>query len=152
MARFVVVLCLVTIGSAVAATAAAQEPPNADLAIVSNTASAKHAKVGSEVTFTIVAANNGPNAAELDVMWASDQMQLVSETCDRGISADTPSCEYGIVEPGQTRTTVVVAEVTATDSKHAVSTACVTEQAGFIDDPNLENNCAAATVKIVGPR
>jgi uncharacterized repeat protein (TIGR01451 family) len=152
MARFVVVLCFVTIGSAFVASSDAQEPPNADLAIVSNTASVKHAKVGSEVTFTIIAANNGPDAAELNVMWASDQMQLVSETCDRGISADTPSCEYGVVDPGQTRTSIVVAKITGTDSKHAVSTACVIEQAGFINDPNPENNCAAASVKVVGPR
>lgn len=151
MARFLFVVCLITIGLALATTSAAQEVPNADLAIVSNTANVKHAKVGTEVTFTIIATNHGPDAAELNVTWASEQMQLVSETCDLGISADTPACEYGIVEPNQSRTTIVVVEV-ITGSKHAVSTACLVEQAGFINDPDSQNNCAAATVKIVGMR
>lgn len=152
MARFLFVVCLITIGLALATTSAAQEVPNADLAIVSNTANVKHAKVGNEVTFTIIATNHGPDAAELNVTWASEQMQLVSETCDLGISADTPACEYGVVDPGQSRTTIVVAEVISTSSKHAVSTACLVEQAGFINDPDSQNNCAAATVKIVGMR
>jgi uncharacterized repeat protein (TIGR01451 family) len=152
MARFLFVVCLITIGLTLATTSAAQEVPNADLAIVSNTANVKHAKVGTEVTFTIIATNHGPDAAELNVTWASEQMQLVSETCDLGISADTPACEYGIVEPNQSRTTIVVAEVISISSKHAVGTACVVEQAEFINDPDSQNNCAAATVKIVGMR
>ena len=152
MARFLFVVCLITIGLALATTSAAQEVPNADLAIVSNTADVKHAKVGNEVTFTIIATNHGPDAAELNVTWASEQMQLVSETCDLGISADTPACEYGIVDPGQSRTTIVVAEVISISSKHAVGTACLVEQPGFINDPDSQNNCAAATVKIVGMR
>jgi uncharacterized repeat protein (TIGR01451 family) len=152
MVRFLFVVCLITTGLALVATSAAQEVPNADLAIVSDIASVKHAKVGNEVTFTVVATNDGPDAAELNVTWASEQMNLVSETCDLGISADTPACEYGIVQPGQSRTTTVVAEIIGTGSKHAVSTACVVEQAGFINDPDSQNNCAAATVKILGMR
>ena len=58
MARFLFVVCLITIGLALATTSAAQEVPNADLAIVSNTANVKHAKVGNEVTFTIIATNH----------------------------------------------------------------------------------------------
>ena len=152
MARFLFLVCVIPAGLALAATSAAQEVPNADLAIVSDIASVKHAKVGAEVTFTVVATNNGPDAAELDVTWASEQMHLVSETCDLGISADTPACEYGIVQPGQSRTTVAVAEIISTGSKQAVSTACVVEQVGFFNDPDPQNNCAAATVKIIGMR
>jgi uncharacterized repeat protein (TIGR01451 family) len=137
---------------ALAAAAAAQEVPNADLAVVSNTASVTHAKVGDEVIFTIVATNNGPDAADFNVTWASDQLQLVSEKCDLGISADTPACEYGVVEPGVTVTTTVVAQVIGTGDKQAVGTGCMVEQPGFIDDPDPANNCAAATVKIVGKR
>jgi Domain of unknown function DUF11 len=151
-ARFLFLVGLITTGLALAATSAAQEVPNADLAVVSDIASVTHAKVGNEVTFTVVATNNGPDAAELNVAWASDQMHLVSETCALGISADTPACEYGIVQPGQTRITIVVAEIISTGSKHAVSTACIIEQAGFINDPDSQNNCAAVTVKIVGMR
>jgi uncharacterized repeat protein (TIGR01451 family) len=137
---------------ALAAAAAGQGVPNADLAVVSNTANVTHAKVGDEVTFTVVATNNGPDAADLNVTWDSDQLQLVSETCDLGISADTPACEYGVVEPGITLTTTVVAQVIGTGDKQAVGTGCMVEQPGFIDDPDPANNCAAATVKIVGKR
>jgi uncharacterized repeat protein (TIGR01451 family) len=140
------------IGLTLAAAARGQGVPTADLAIVSNTASVKHAKVGDEVTFTIIARNNGPEAADFNVTWASEQLQLVSETCDLGISPDTPACEYGTVEPGVTLTTTVVARVLDTGSKHATSTGCMVEQPGFIIDPDPQNNCAAATVKVVGMR
>jgi uncharacterized repeat protein (TIGR01451 family) len=147
-----VLLGLATVGLTLASGAGAQAVPTADLAIVSNTASVEHAKVGDEITFTIIATNNGPDAADFNVMWTSEQLQLVSETCDLGISPDTPACEYGIVGPGVTVTTTVVAEVVATGSKHATSAGCMVEQAGFVNDPDSQNNCAAATVKIVGKR
>jgi Domain of unknown function DUF11 len=140
------------IGLAVAAAASAEDIPTADLAIVSHTASVKHAKVGEEITFTIIATNNGPDAADFSVMWSSDQLELVSETCDRGVSADTPSCEYGTVEPGVSLTTTVVARVLDTGSKHATSTACMVQQPDFFIDPTPENNCGDATVKVVGKR
>ena len=122
----------------------------ADLAIVSTTASVKHAKVGDQVTFTIVATNNGPEAADLNVYWLSDQLMLVEEICDLGISADTPACEYGTVEPGVTLTTTVVAEVLSTGSKHAVGTGCVV--GNEVNDPDSTNDCASAAVKVVGKR
>ena len=151
-ARFVFVLCLLTVGLALTATSGAEVIPSADLAVVSNVANVEHAKVGDEITFTIVATNHGPDAAELDLYFASGEMHLVSERCDLGISADTPACEYTIVEPGQTVTTTAVAEVLSTGSKHAVGTACIVEQAEVVSDPDSQNNCAAATVKIVGKR
>jgi len=145
-------LVLAAIGLTLAAAAGAQGIPTADLAIVSNTAGVKHAKVGHEVTFTIIATNNGPEAADFNVMWSSDQLQLVSEICDLGISPDTPACEYGTVEPGVTLTTMVVARVLDTGSKHATGTGCIVEQPGFIVDPDPQNNCGHATVKVVGKR
>jgi uncharacterized repeat protein (TIGR01451 family) len=147
-----VLLGLVAVGLTLVSGAGAQAVPTADLAIVSYSASVEHAKVGDEITFTIVAKNNGPEAADFNVTWASEQLRLVSETCDLGISPDTPACEYGIVGPGMSLTTTVVAEVVATVSKHATSTGCMVEQAGFVIDPDSQNNCAAATVKIVGKR
>ena len=143
---------VITTSLVLAAVVVAQGIPNADLAVVANTANVTHAKVGDKVTFTIVATNNGPDAADFSVSWASDQLQLVSETCDLGISADTPACEYGVIDRGVTLTTTVVAEVISANDKQAVSTACVVEQPGFIDDPDHANNCAAATVKTVGKR
>jgi uncharacterized repeat protein (TIGR01451 family) len=150
MTRFACVLCLAATGLTLAAAAGAQAVSTADLAIVSNTPSVKHAKVGDEITFTIIATNNGPDAADLNVYWSSDQLNLVDETCDLGISADTPACEYGTMQPGVTLTTTVVAEVLGTGSKYAVGTGCVVGNEST--DPDSENNCVDATVKIVGKR
>jgi uncharacterized repeat protein (TIGR01451 family) len=134
------------------ATGAAQVPPNADLAIVSNTVRVRHAKVGREVTFTIIATNNGPDAAELDVYETTlDGLRLISETCDRGISADTPACEYGIVGPGETVTTTAVVEVEGAKGKFANNTACVSSEEP-INDSNTQNDCVTATLRIVGKR
>src|SRR3954454_5495344 len=133
-----------------AATAVAQEPLNADIAIVSKTANARHAKVGQLVTFTILATNNGPEPSELDVY---DQpligLHMVEETCDRGISADTPACEYSEVQPGESVTTTVVAEVDGGVGKYATNTACVSNESG-LPDPDPSNDCATTTVRIIG--
>jgi uncharacterized repeat protein (TIGR01451 family) len=133
-----------------AATAAAQEPVNADIAIVSKTANARHAKVGQLVTFTILATNNGPEPSQLDVF---DQpligLHMVEETCDRGISPDTPACEYSQVQPGESVTTTVVAEVDGGVGKYATNTACVSNESG-LPDPDPSNDCATTTVRIIG--
>jgi hypothetical protein len=132
--------------------AAAQEVPNVDLAIVSITANVKHGRVGQHVTLTIVATNNGPDPAPtLDVQAAFQGLQLVDEICDLGTSADTPSCEYRNVQVGQTLTTTVLAEIVSTGDKTASLTACVTSE-GSINDPNVGNDCATATLKKVGKR
>ena len=134
----------------VAATAAAQEPVNADIAIVSKTVNVRHAKVGELVTFTIVATNNGPEASQLDVI---DQplvgLHMVEETCDRGISPDTPACEYSQVQPGETVTTTVVAEVDGGVGKYATNTACVSNESG-LPDPDPSNDCVTTTLRIIG--
>jgi uncharacterized repeat protein (TIGR01451 family) len=127
--------------------------PTADLAILSNAASERHAKVGEEVTFTILATNNGPEPAELDVdtTQATNSLRPIKATCDRGISADGPFCEYGTLQPSESVTTTIVAEVQATGSKHASDIACVQSEEAIID-PDLSNECATATVRIIGKR
>lgn len=142
----------VLLGLAPAAAAQGEVVPTADLAVVSNTASVRHAKIGDKITFTIVATNNGPDAVDFNVMWSSQELPLVFESCDRGISADTPACEYGVVEPGVTLTSTVVAQVVGTGGKYATGTACMVEQSGLLNDPVQQNNCAAATVRVVGKR
>jgi uncharacterized repeat protein (TIGR01451 family) len=134
--------------------ATAQEGPNEDLAIVSNTANIKQGHVGQQVTFTIVATNNGPDSAQsLDVYGNSSVqgLQIVAEICDLGISPDTPACEYSNVLPGQTRTTIVVAEIVSTGDKTARLSSCVQSE-DIINDPNIGNNCGTATLKVVGKR
>ena len=132
-------------------SAAAQTVPNADLAILSNTANVKHAHVGQLVTFTIEATNNGPDAAELDVRVVLQGLALVSERCDLGISPDTPFCEYGTVQPGRTLTTTAVVEVLSTGARAATNMACVSSEQA-VNDPNPNNDCVTAAVKVVGRR
>jgi uncharacterized repeat protein (TIGR01451 family) len=145
----------VVLGVAVAATAGlarAEGVPTADLAVVSKTADVSRAKIGDEITFTVVATNHGPDAAELDVVeHLPAALAFVSHQCDRGISADGPFCEYGILQPGETVSTVVVAVVLATDEKYVTNTACVISEEP-ITDTNTSNDCASATVKIIGKR
>jgi len=140
--------------------ASAQEPPHADLSIVSMTANVRHAKVGQDVAFTIVARNNGPEAADLSVIedpwqlygapYQRADFALVEESCDFGISPDTPACEYGSVSPGQAVTTTAVVTVRETAPRDASNTACVFSWEGPIDDPDTANDCVTMTLPIVG--
>ena len=155
-------LALIGLGSGAGQAMAASPPPNADLAIVSITPDVPQAKVGDNVTFTIVARNNGPDPAELFVRTVESSASLAggSVTCygvnetpgptNSGPSPDGPECEYRVVQPGDTVTDTVVARVEATGSKAAVDTTCV-DAPDVINDPDLSNNCATATVVIDGP-
>jgi hypothetical protein len=153
--RFVLlVLGSATLAGLAPLTAAAQAVPSVDLAIVSNTANIKHGHVGQQVIFTIVARNNGPDTApSLDVFdnSALQGLQILAEICDLGISPDTPACEYHDILPGQTLTTKVVAMIVSTGSKTASLTSCLQSEV-VINDPNGGNNCATATLKVVGKR
>ena len=152
MRTAVLTVVLAAAAAAMGGVAQADTLPTADLAVVSKTSDVTHAKVGDYVTFTVVATNNGPDAADLDVVeQLPPALALVSHTCDRGISADGPFCEYGILQPGETVTSVVVAEVLSTDEKYVTNTACVRSE-HLITDPDASNDCASATVKIVGKR
>jgi uncharacterized repeat protein (TIGR01451 family) len=149
--RFVAMSVLVGVTLAVGAgVATAEGVPTADLAIVSDTADISHAKVGDEVTFTVVATNHGPDAAELDVVeYLPSAFAFVAHECDRGISADGPFCEYGTIQPGETVTTRVVAVVVEKSDKYVTHTACVMSEEVIVDT-DASNDCAAATVKITG--
>jgi len=126
--------------------------PTADLAVVSHATDVAHAQIGDEIRFTIVATNMGPDAAELDVVEnLPETLAWVSNQCDRGISADGPFCEYGILQPGETVTSTAVAEVLTTDLKHISGRSCVLSEQ-VITDVDTSNDCASATVRIVGKR
>jgi uncharacterized repeat protein (TIGR01451 family) len=153
MPRLATLALVLGVGVAITAGFASGEAvPNADLAVVSETANVSHAKIGDEIVFTIVAANRGPDVAELDVVEdLSPAFAFVAHQCDRGISPDGPFCEYGFLQPGETVTTTVVARVLETETKYAGNTACVLSEE-IITDPDASNDCASATVKIVGRR
>jgi hypothetical protein len=132
--------------------AAAQEVPNADLAVLSNAANVKHGHVGQQVTFTILATDKGPDTApNLFVNATFQGLELVEERCDLGVSADTPSCEYSNILPGQIVTTTVIARIASTGSKTAALRVCVSSP-DLINDSDASNDCVTATVRVIGRR
>ncbi|MGH2884050.1 MAG: hypothetical protein ACRDPA_15385, partial [Solirubrobacteraceae bacterium] len=130
-------------------------PANADLEIVSATANVTHAKVGDNVTFTIVAKNNGPDPATL---WV-DTMQPIQGftsgaylTCasQQGLFSRGASwCEHDMAQPGQFVTDTVVSEVAPTTDGSVSDTACVLTSG--INDPSPSNDCATATITLDSP-
>ena len=142
----------------------------ADLAIISNTASARHARVGDDVTFTITARNNGPDAADfvvelvgasggVVVQWPSDdgpcyRAAFASFNGANGFfSADGGACEYGVVYPGEEVAAYWLEQrVSADSAKRQTLSACVTTTGPPLNDPDPTNDCSTATVKIVGRR
>ena len=153
---------------------AAQEPLNADVAIVSNTDDVRHAKVGQVVIFTIQATFSGPGVpAELFVNTDPEPPNLAPASilcnlrrgecglymiCDRpppllGPSADTPSCEFTEAQAGELLTVKAAFVVQGGGGKYASFRACATlPDFPPGSDPNPANDCATATVKIVGKR
>jgi hypothetical protein len=133
----------------------------ADLSIT-NTADVSHARVGQDVTFTSVVTNDGPDTvlsfyvnrthgfdpSTLDL----GTLRLVGGDCDFTVTGDGPFCEYGyIFAPGETIAQTLVGEVVATGSNRASNTACAEPfSPEELIDPNPANDCATATVKIVG--
>lgn len=130
-------------------------PCQADIQVVSDTPSVTHAPVGTDVTFTIVAWNSGPDAAEMYVKTAwilaglafTDLPDAVS--C-QGIGNDGSQCEYGWIPPGQTVTQTVTLRTQATSTGYVNDVACVFWPIGDdpLDDPDPSNDCAVATVQL----
>jgi len=139
-----------------------QELPTADLALVSMTANVRHARVGQEVTFTVVGRNSGPDAADFNVIqdpslffpgsYPPSDFTFVGGLCLGSDSFDGSACEVGLVQPGDTVTTTFVTTVNATAPRHASNTVCVFSWDVPINDPSPANDCITTTVKIVGTR
>jgi uncharacterized repeat protein (TIGR01451 family) len=124
----------------------------ADLA-VTMTANAGSAQVGQDITYTIVATNNGP--ATVSDYYIRDilpsNLAVVGEDCG-GPSADGTWCEYAnpswSLAQGQSKTMTLVARVTAASPNPAVNEGCAGIFSGATD-PNSSNNCASVSVSIV---
>jgi uncharacterized repeat protein (TIGR01451 family) len=131
-------------------------PCQADVQVVLNTPSVADATIGQNVTFTIVARNNGPDAVELFVNTVTTISGLAvipdadTVVCDFGISNDGSDCEYGLIQPGETVTQTDTLETVATSSGYAAEVACA-RSPNPIDDPNPLNDCGVATVKLDQP-
>ena len=118
-------------------------------------------RTGKTITYTATMTNLGPDdAVATDVGFAlPDQLQLVSMTCDLGISPDTPFCEYGTLNAGETVVSVLVAkplpgaqkgnpEFTTTASVFFEIDCSFDPDCTF--DPNLSNNSASVTMNLTG--
>ena len=124
-------------------------------------ASQNQIRMGQMITYKVTMTNHGPDdAIFVDAGFSlPDQLNLVSISCDKGISPDTPFCEYSSLKAGET----VVSTVVATPNPSAknrdrsvIATAIVSFE---IDcnydqnctfDPNSSNNLASIPVKIIG--
>ena len=118
-------------------------------------------KMGEDITYTVTATNLGPDdAIFVDVGFSlPDQLNLISMTCDRGISPDTPFCEYSTLAAGETVVSTLVATPTPGsliyDRKDAVTANIFFEIDCSYDpnctfDPNLSNNSASLITKLIG--
>jgi uncharacterized repeat protein (TIGR01451 family) len=119
-------------------------------------------KMGKTITYTAIMTNHGPdNAGPVDVRFTlPPQLTLVSMTCEYGISPDTPFCEYSRLNTEET----VVSTLTATPNldwptseRNLTVTAdvlleqdCAFEPDNCTSDPDLSNNLASVSTKLVG--
>jgi len=120
-----------------------------------------HVKMGQTITYTATMTNLGPqDALFVDVGFSlPDQLNLVSMTCDRGISPDTPFCEYSTLAAGETVVSTLVATPTAgalTQPRKLTITANVFFEVDCSFDPNctldpdVSNNSSSLITNLTG--
>ncbi|WP_328997312.1 hypothetical protein OHA18_22925 [Kribbella sp. NBC_00709] len=123
--------------------------PVAASADVSITKTAKPDPVpaGGELTYTLVARNNGPSPAQ-DVTVTDtlpDGIDLVSATPTQG-SCKSTTCTLGTIASGSTATITVVVRVPAAST--ATSLTNVATVTTSTSDPNPDNNTASVTTDV----
>jgi uncharacterized repeat protein (TIGR01451 family) len=129
--------------------------PNSVDVSVTIVADQSKVKPGQDITYTVTATNHGPDAALfVDVIHGlSDQLNVVSMTCDRGISADGPFCEYSILGPGETVVSILVATPKAdaqNRERNVITTANLAFETADTVDSDSSNNSAVVTIKLIG--
>jgi uncharacterized repeat protein (TIGR01451 family) len=118
-------------------------------------------RMGQMITYTATMTNLGSDDASfVDVDFSlPDQINLVSMTCDRGISPDTPFCEYSTLAAGETVVSTLVATPTPGSTVHPRKLTVTANVFFEVDcsfdpnctfDPNDSNNSASLTTKLVG--
>ena len=121
----------------------------------------RQVKMGQMITYTATMTNLGSDDASfVDVDFSlPDQINLVSMTCDRGISPDTPFCEYSTLAAGETVVSTLVATPTPGSTVHPRKLTVTANVFFEVDcsfdpnctfDPNDSNNSASLTTKLVG--
>jgi uncharacterized repeat protein (TIGR01451 family) len=156
----VVIAILPLILSPLSSNAAFAATSRADISITL-VADKSNVKMGQNITYTAFMTNHGPDdAAFVDVSFSwPGQLNLVSMTCDQGISPDTPNCEYSALAAGKTVVSKLVATPAPgapTHEKLLTVTANVLFEVDCKFDPNctfdphLRNNSARANTKLIG--
>jgi uncharacterized repeat protein (TIGR01451 family) len=113
---------------------------------------------GQQVTYTATMTNHGPSDAsfvDVTFIWPA-QLDLVSMTCDEGISADTPACEYSSLKAGQSVVSVFVAtphpgagkRMIRVSSRISFENSCQSDP-NCTFDPNRRNNSASVLTKLL---
>ncbi|MFD7154615.1 LPXTG cell wall anchor domain-containing protein [Kribbella sp. NPDC059898] len=118
----------------------------ADVAIT-KTATPDPVAAGGEVTYTLVARNNGPSPAE-DVKVTDtlpDGVELVSAKPTQG-SCTSTTCSLGTISSGSTATITVVVRVSS--SSTATSLTNVATVTSSTSDPNPDNNTSSVTTDV----
>jgi len=132
-------------------TVSAGVGPETDLSIT-KTASATTVAVGSKVTYTLVAANNGPaDATDVTVVDPlPPSVTAVSASPSAGSCSVTDgrvSCDLGALAPGASARVTIIATVTAkAQAGTTISNAATV--AGAQPDDNQSNNTGTATVRV----
>lgn len=130
--------------------------PRADLAL---TASAAHGSESDLVTYTLVAANNGPDAVPDAAV--SDTLPvggtLLSATGPCSGSGRSVNCSVGALGLGGTSTVTITARLKAGNNQvdtATIASAALTQaasRASGAGDPNSANNAAGATTSVSSP-
>lgn len=112
-------------------------------------------KVGQNITYTATMTNLGPeDAAFVDANFVlPNQLHLVSMTCDKGISPDTPSCEYTSLKAGETVVSTLVATpdpAAQTRERKQTVTARILFELTDTVDPNTGNNVDSVSTRLIG--
>ena len=117
-------------------------------------------KMGQTVTYTATMTNLGPDDA-IDIavaIFLPDQLDVASLTCD-GVSPDGTFCEYGTLAAGETVVETLVAtpilgsltkarKLTVTANVFLFTDCSFDPHCTF--DPDLSNNSASVTTKLIG--
>lgn len=114
---------------------------------ITKTAKPNPVPAGSELTYTLVARNNGPSAAQ-DVAVADtlpDGVELVSATPSQG-SCKATTCALGAIASGANATITVVVRVPAAST--ATSLTNVATVTTSTSDPNPDNNTSSVTTDV----
>jgi uncharacterized repeat protein (TIGR01451 family) len=152
---FSVILPAVVLFSLLASStlaAAAQGTSNLSIAVV---ADRDKAKPGEMITYSVTITNLGPDVA-LSVGATnslSDELNLVSLTCDRGVSPDGDFCEYASLDPGASVVTTYVATPVSNTMMPQSRYATCSFGASLLDpdsvDPDLSNNNASISTRLI---